>query len=124
MTDSNRENALSAERLSDSSKRNISFMVELRDVANDLSREINQTRDIFYKIHNSSQVIARDFSDDAFSENDALAAERAIKNARHDSFSVQSDLISAITRAEEALLIIRNIKSNRESALDCLQEVR
>ena len=124
MTDSNRENALSAERLSDSSKRNISFMVELRDVANDLSREINQTRDVFYKIHNSSQVISRDFSDDTFSEDDAVAAERAVKSARHDSFSVQSDLVSAITRAEEALLIIRNVKSNREAALETLQQVR
>lgn len=124
MTDSNCENALSAERLSDSSKRNISFMVELRDVANDLSREINQTRDVFYKIHNSSQVISRDFSDDTFSEDDAVTAERAVKSARHDSFSVQSDLVSAITRAEEALLIIRNVKSNREAALETLQQVR
>lgn len=124
MTDSNRENALNAERLSDSSKRNISFMVELRDVANDLSREINQTRDVFYKIHNSSQVISRDFSDDTFSEEDAETAERAIRSARHDSFSVQSDLVSAITRAEEALLIIKNIKSNREAALTELRRVK
>lgn len=124
MTDSNFENARNSEQLSSSSKRNISLMVELRDVTHDLNREINQLRDVFYKIHNSSQIISSEFSDDEFTDEDSLIAEQAVNDANHDSFSIQSDLLSAIARANESLSIIRNVKLNRETALEGLEKVR